>query len=113
MTTDERKEKVRILTEHINRNIREYMYENNRLEELKTIDPAKVDEFWNLTDWFSHACELYVDDKLPWDREIVDSIEVIQSDPESTPVSVKVKKYDFRPSVMQAARDLFVSIVLP
>lgn len=108
-----RQEQIRKLSFRIGENVRRYLYDNNQLETWKTTDPEKVDEFWKLQEWLDHACKLYLDDKIPWDRDIREDIEVIQTDPESTPVSVKVKRYDFRPSVMQAARDLFVFVVLP
>lgn len=108
-----RQEKIRKLSASIGKHTREYLYDTGLLESWKTIDPEKVDEFWKLNEWFDHACKLYLEDKIPWDREIQTIMEVIQTDSESTPVTVKVKRYDFRPSVMQAARDLFIFIVLP
>lgn len=113
MTIEERQEQIRKLSGHIGKHTKEYLYDSGLLESWKTIDPEKVEEFWKLQEWLDHACKLYVEDKIPWDRDIQMMMEVIQSSPESTPVTVNLKRYDFRPSVMQAARDLFIFIVLP
>lgn len=107
-----RQEKIRKLSANIGKHTKEYLYDTGLLESWKTVDPAKVEEFWKLQEWLDHACKLYLDDKIPWDRDIQTMIEVIQPNPESEPITVNVKRYDFRPSVMQAARDLFIFIVL-
>lgn len=111
--TNQRQEQVKTLLGHLNKHVKEYLYDSGLLEKWKTVDPSKVDEFWKLNDWLDHACTLYLEDKIPWDRDFETITEVIQPDSESTPVSVAVKRYDFRPSVMQAARDLLIFIVLP
>jgi len=111
--TETRKNKIRVLMGHIARNAAQYVYDSGAMELWKTTDPEKVDEFWKLYDWFDHCCALYMEDKVPWDRDFQTVIEVIQTDPDSTPVSVPIKRYDFRPCPMGAARDFFVFMVLP
>ena len=107
-----RQEKIRVLMEHITRNIKQYVYDNGAMDLWKTTDPKRMDDFWNLSSWLDHCCAFYIDDKIPWDRELTTQIEVIQSSPDSDPVSVPIKHYDPRPSVMSAARDFFVFVVL-
>lgn len=113
MTVEERKEKVRVLNGHVTRLVKEYAYDNHALDQWKVIDPAKVDEFWKLLEWFGHCCVLYMEDKVSWNNEAHLVMEVIQTDIESTPMTVPVKRWDFSPTPMQAARDLMILLVLP
>lgn len=112
MTEEEKKNQIRKLSIHLAERAEECLFKKNKLDIWRITDPEKVDEYHNLLALLDQACTFYLKDSLPWDRDIVFETEVIQSHPEDIPVSVKVKRYDFRPSIMQAARDLFLFIAL-
>lgn len=113
MITDQKKEQVRVLSDHLKRICKEYIEEKKLLEQWAITDPEKLDQYYKLFDLLGHHASLYLQDIIPWNNDSREEIEVIQVASDETPVAVKVRRYENTPTVMQTARDILIFAVLP